>query len=138
MANKEIEFLREHIDERLDAIEKLINLSLLTAVMEQLGEVDQDGNKDSETLEEINSILCQYALELDKEEIYGDKTAIYIRSQEQMNLPKVRSVLALMQNNYQEFIPVFIFEKFNGKQRQKLLDERISFCVPNKELHIMG
>lgn len=136
MANKEIEFLREHIDERLDAIEKLINLSLLTAVMEQLGEVDQDGNKDSETLEEINSMLSQYALELDKEEIYGDKTAIYIRSQEQMNLPKVRSVLALMQNNYQEFIPVFIFKRFNGKQRQKLLNERISFCVPNKELHI--
>lgn len=131
MANKEIEFLREHIDERLDAIEKLINLSLLTAVMEQLGEVDQ-----GETLEEINSMLSQYALELDKEEIYGDKTAIFIKGQDQMNLLKVRSVFASMQNFYQEFIPVFIFKRFNGKQRQKLLNERISFCVPNKELHI--
>ena len=140
MSNKEVESLRIHVDERLDAIEKLINLSLLSSVMDQMDKVcQQDGTqKSDQRIDEVKEILHQHAFELDKKEIHGDKVAVYIKSLYQVSISKVRLISVAVQNMDRDLIPVFLFERLNGNQRKRMLEERISFCVPNKELYITG
>ncbi len=138
MSNKEIDSLQKHIDERLDGIEKLINLSLLTSVMGQMDEAYQFEGKDNQHFEEIKDILDKNAFKWEKEEKHGDRTIVYIKSLEQMSIAKIRMVLILLQDIGQELIPVFQFERIYGNQRKKMLEEHISFYVPDKELHIFG
>ena len=138
MANKEIEALQEHIDERLNEIEKLINLSLLTSVIGQIDEICHCVDKDKQCIEEIKEILAENNFKLEKEEKYGDATVVYIKSLEQMSMAKARIILGLLQDIGQELIPVFQFERIYGNQRKKMLEEHISFYVLNKELHIFG
>ncbi len=138
MPKNEIDYLREHMDERLDAIEKLLNLSLMTAIMDQMDKVCQEDNPaDTYVIDEIQYILDQYHLVLYKEERYGNKTLIYIKSLEQLTLSKVRLVSFVIKDSIQNMVPVFVFERFSGTQRKKLLEEHISFYVPEKELYIV-
>ena len=140
MSNKEVESLRIHVDERLDAIEKLINISLLSSVMDQMDKVcQQDGmQKSDQQIDELKEILHQHAFKLDKNEIHGDKVAVYIKSLDQVSISKVRRMSVAVQRMDRDLIPVFLFERLNGNQRKRMLEERISFCVPNKELYITG
>lgn len=67
--------------------------------------------------------MSLYDVRLDKGEKFGDKTAVYIHSSESMNISKVRLLLDAVLNMDLEIIPIFIFEKLNGMQRKKLLEE---------------
>ena len=138
MASREIALLKEHIDERLDAIENMINLSLVSSVINMMDETVHTEYKEVTEIDDLADVLSQYEACLDKIERFGDKIAIYIRSQESMNISKVRLLLEVVLDIDSEIIPIFIFEKLNGMQRRKLLEERISFCVQDKELYITG
>lgn len=138
VAGREIASLQEHMDERLDKIENLINLSLISSVINQIEETNYMEDKNEPEMKELSELLSSYDVRLDKRERFGDKTAVYIRSSESMNISKVRLLLDAVLNMDLQIIPIFIFEKLNGMQRKKLLEERISFCVEDKELYITG
>lgn len=120
MSDKKTDFLCEHIESRLDAIEKQINLLLLSSVMNQMDEVCQSNCEDDLITEELKEILYQYAFELDKIEKYADKMVMYIKSLEQISIVIVRLISALIQDNNQDLIPVFIFERLSRNQKKKM------------------
>ena len=139
MTSKEITSLREHVDDRLDAIEKLIRLSLLSSVMNQMDEViNQSEKEEVQRTEHLKDVLYEYYFEVGKEERHGDKTLIYLKCLRQINIPTVRWIYTLIRNIGQDLIPIFLFEKVNWNQRKKRLEDRISFCVLNKEIYIIG
>ncbi len=139
MTSKEITSLREHVDDRLDAIEKLIRLSLLSSVMNQMDEViNQSEKEEVQRTEHLKDVLYEYYFEVGKEERHGDKTLIYLKCLRQINIPTVRWIYTLIRNIGQDLIPIFLFEKVNWNQRKKMLEDRISFCVLNKEIYIIG
>ena len=88
--------------------------------------------------EHLKDVLYEYYFEVGKEERHGDKTLIYLKCLRQINIPTVRWIYTLIRNIGQDLIPIFLFEKVNWNQRKKMLEDRISFCVLNKEIYIIG
>lgn len=138
MTEKEFASFCAHIDERFDAMEKLLNLSLISSVINQMDADYPTETKMDQKIEKLSNLLRQYDAFLDKKEIYGDRIAIYIRGEEPFNIAKVRFIADAVNEFCFDFVPVFMFEKLNGMQRKRMLEERISFCVQSKELYIVG
>lgn len=117
MTSEEITSLQKHVDERLDAIEKLINLSLIMnqmdEVMNRCDEVCQSGKEDEQREQQLKDILHEYYFEVYKEERHGNKTLLYLKSLRQIKLPTVRRISVLIRNIGRNLLPVFLFEKIN-------------------------
>lgn len=138
MTGKEFASFCAHMDERLDAIEKLLNLSLVSSVINQMDAAYPTKSIMDQRIEDLRNLLRQYDLCLEKKETYEDRIVVYIRSTEPINIVKARLISEVVSEFGECFVPVFMFEKLNGMQRKRMLEERISFCVQSKELYIVG
>lgn len=138
MTGKEFASFSAHIDERFDAMEKLLNLSLISSVINQMDVDCSTESKMEQKIENLSSLLRQHDVWLEKKETYGDKITVYIRGTEPINTMKARLISEVVSEFGEGFVPVFMFEKLNGMQRKRMLEERISFCVQSKELYIVG
>lgn len=137
MLTKEVEVLREHIDERFDMIEKMVNLSLLSSLIDQMEQNVKNAGEDDSEIVQLESILQEHGFEVDKRENYENTTVIYTRGLKQINVPRVHIAQNIVHDSGIVAIPVFIFEGLKGNQRKRLMEEHISFYIPGRELHII-
>ncbi len=128
---EEKESFMKHIDQRFDQLDKLVTLSLLSDVIKEYDHIFN-----SELSAEVVESIEQNCFCVRKTEIFGGKIAIYIESSQKIGLTEIREMKKFIEEKDENLIIVFVVEKINGNQRKKMLEERISFLVGEKELYI--
>ncbi|MGG7175286.1 hypothetical protein ACQPV1_18460 [Clostridium neonatale] len=131
-----INILKSHLDSRLDLIEEMIKLSLVTDIMNQVDSSLINNCKCGIENKELNRFITDNNLHLYKSEQFGEKIAVYIISKKKLGIKDIRQLVFYFKEQYVSVIPVFMFEKINSIIRKKMEDEKISYYIKNKELHI--
>ena len=126
----------ERIKQRLDGIEKMLTMLLMSDVISEYA----DGVC-LDITDEVKAILAAHGFEVVRTEPYGDKAAVYVKASEQRERVTLAGVMAVMrkvQERYRNLILVFIMNRVNGNQRKRLLEENISFVVDGEITYISG
>lgn len=66
-----------------------------------------------------------------------EKTAVYIKPLQKIGLKEIRIVKGELDEKFHNLVLVFVLDKVSGTQRKKLLEEKISFYIENKEMYII-
>lgn len=128
----DIEDLKIHLDSRIDSIEELIKLLVVSSVIEQIDAV-QVPLKNENLIDFINDIN----LNLIKKESFGEYTLVYLSSDLKIGLKEIRTLNVKFKITFEKVIPVFVVEKLSGIQKKKMTEEKISYLIKNKELHVV-
>lgn len=131
------------ICERLDSIEDLLKLSLISNILDEL---DLIGEKDKEkiclSMKLLSNETATYlnALEIyeGKHYEYFNKTYIELKVGGFISIQDMKGICEWIEEDTNDIIPIFCFEKLNGMKRKRMLEEKISFMVANKEIHIIS
>ena len=118
--------IREHVERS----EELLKILVANELIDQ---VDVGLNKNINECEEVcekNQIIIQ------KEEEFYDKTLIYIQSKNGWTTKKIQEIEMKIRQVNEKFIPIFMFERFRGTQRNMLEKKKISYVIVGKEQHI--
>lgn len=120
-----------HIDYRMDQMEKLVTLSLLNDVLPQYVDgLEKDLN------DEIKQIIEAKNFYITKSEVFSDKIAIYLRTDQKVGIKEFRELKKLVDVYSENLIFVFEIDKATIIQKRKFLEENISYYVKGKELFI--
>lgn len=128
----DIEDLKIHLDSRIDSIEELIKLLVVSSVIEQIDAV-QVPLENENLIDFINDIN----LNLIKKESFGEYTLVYLSSDLKIGLKEIRTLNVKLKITFEKVIPVFVVEKLSGIQKKKMTEEKISYLIKNKELHVV-
>ena len=128
--------IKNSLDARLDQIEEMLRLLLLGNVMNQMDEVEGEGHIEEE--DDLTKFLSNYDFSTYKREAFGDNIAIYIMMNNKPKMKDIREARSLFHSHFINVIPVFVFDKINGMQKKKMEEEKISFYVIGREVHITG
>lgn len=120
-----------HIDYRMDQMEKLVTLSLLNDVLPQYVDgLEKDLN------DEIKQIIEAKNFYITKSEVFSDKIAIYLRTDQKVGIKEFRELKKLVDAYSENLIFVFEIDKATIIQKRKFLEENISYYIKGKELFI--
>lgn len=146
--------MKEHFDQRLDDIEGLLKASLLLALSQEVdGNLSDVGGQENfldrcddvklnkcvdscsdvkldEYVEKMGLTICQ-------RETYADKCLVFIKTKRVVGIQEIGTMIELLNKNFENIVPVFMFDKLNGIQKKQLLLERFSYCIHNQEIHIV-
>ena len=128
--------IKNSLDARLDQIEEMLRLLLLGNVMNQMDDVEGEGHIEEE--DDLTKFLSNYDFSTYKREAFGDNIAIYIMMNNKPKMKDIREARSLFHSHFINVIPVFVFDKINGMQKKKMEEEKISFYVIGREVHITG
>ena len=126
------------LDDRFDDIEKLIKMILLHNLM---GEVETIACVQNRWIsDELKEFLGSYNLIAGSfEKINGiDVCNISVPATVRISVKEVMHITDVFKSIYEGVMPIFRYEKINGMQRKRLLQEGISFSVVDKELHVFS
>lgn len=155
--------LEEHFDQRLDNLEKLLKLSLLSAltqdVVDRIPDIDSRKQQEQNLYNEINGMISdrdrqetQYSAYNDMElnklvesmelticniETYADKHLVFVKPKIVIDIQEIGHMIERLNKNFENIIPVFMFNKLNGIQKKQLMLEQFSYCIHNQEIHIV-
>lgn len=132
----DFEFELEKINLNIQNLEKLIKLLLVNNLIDDFSFIE---NQDKLQInEEIVSELHKNNLEIGKQVKIEDSMIIYIFVS---NSIEFKNIL-ILRNMFIKFHPnielVFQFEKINGMKRKRMMQEKISYHVIDRELHIFS
>ena len=115
----------------MDQMEKLVTLSLLNDVLPQYVDgLEKDLN------DEIKQIIEAKNFYITKSEVFSDKIAIYLRTDQKVGIKEFRELKKLVDAYSENLIFVFEIDKATIIQKRKFLEENISYYVKRKELFI--
>lgn len=120
-----------HIDARMDQIEKLINLSLLNDVLSEYMEGLEEKLSD-----DIKQVISERNFYITKTEIFSDKVAIYLASNIKMDIKEFRELKDEINQYGGNLILVFEMESATSVQKRKFYEEKISYYIKDDELYI--
>lgn len=123
--------LINHIDARMDQIEKLINLSLLNDVLSEYMEGLEEKLSD-----DIKLVISERNFYITKTEIFSDKVAIYLASNIKMDIKEFRELKDKINQYGGNLILVFEMESATSVQKRKFYEEKISYYIKDDELYI--
>lgn len=126
--------LLEQISRQINSSEELLRI---LAVNELLDEVNIDDNEIEENIDnEVEQILEVYNVNICKIETFKGKTLIFLTPETTWQIKSIISIYIGIVDLEVEIIPVFQFEKVHGTQKKRLEQEKISFYIEDKEMHI--
>jgi acid stress-induced BolA-like protein IbaG/YrbA len=131
------------ICERLDSIEDLLKLSLISNILDGL---DLIGEKDKEEAylqmnllsDEIAAYLNDLKIYEGRHYEYFNKTFIELKVEGFISIQNMKDICEWIVDETKKVIPVFYFKKLNGMKRKRMLEEKISFMVADREVHIVS
>lgn len=105
---------------------------LLNEVNENI--IDEEENLDSH----ITEIFGQNGLSIGGQNIINGIRILFVMvtTDCKITVNKLISLKKEFYENNKSLLLCFCFDVINGMQRKRLLEEQISFCVKNKEIHI--
>ena len=129
---KEIyEQIISHMDKRMDQLEKLVTLSLITDIIPEYAENMIDDLSDG-----IKKLLMHYGFNIDKVDVFSDKVVVYLQSDQRVGIKELRRIKKLLEQQTTNLILVFELDKVTGVQRKKFIEEKISYEVKGVEMFI--
>lgn len=133
-ANEYVELMRE-LNFKIDDIEKMVKLLLVNDLIENAEEVFV---RDEELEPAVTKVVESCGMKIGKcKKISGIMTIdIIVPRIENVSIKNIMRVNRLLKEKYPFYEPLFVYENINGMQRKRIIQENISFCVKNKEVHI--
>ena len=120
-----------HIDYRLDQIEKLITLSLMNDILPQYAD-DLCVNLS----DDIKKIIEDNKFCIVKVEVFSDKIAIYLKTERKVGIKEFKKLKKIFLEYGKNVILVFEIDKATIIQKRKFVEEKISYSITGKELFI--
>ena len=156
--NEYVELIQK-LNLKIDDVEKMIKLLLINNLIDDVQNVyksDVEANLKEESVNnsfddikntyksaietdsEIKNIVSSNKMKLGKQEqINGINTiSINIPLKINVSITGIRQVKNLIKTKYNHIEPVFRYEKINATQRKYVLQEKVSFSVRDKAIHI--
>ena len=134
--NEYVQLVRE-MKNQIEDVERLVKVLLLNDII-----VDtEDVCEFNEPMDEkIRSVMNKYKFTVGKrEEIEGIKIInIMIPKNVTVRINEIRLINNMLKQRYPNIKPVFNYEIMSRNHSNRLIQERISYKVKNKELHIFG
>ena len=130
--DNDIKEMHDHMNQRMDQLEKLLTLLLLSNTIEEYTK-----NTDVEICDDVVKAFEDNDYSIIKSELFGDKIAVYIKPLNKVGLKKIRTLKNRMNAMYKNLVLVFVMDKLSISQRRKFLEEKISFLIEDKELYIV-
>lgn len=134
---------RQTINERLRSIEELINLFLLSNVMQQLDETSSSivesfpNNICSKSQEnQIKKYIESLDLSVINIECFHENILCYIKSSKKLFISKMNFYIKCIKKQYVNVIPIFVFNQLQDNDRKFFEEKKIPYSIENKELHI--
>lgn len=137
--NKEMAGVIELLEKqatRIESIEQLLKMLFINNMLNEIDEIQPvDGEKSDSWITEV---ILQKGLTPGGYDTINDINVFYVRVSQDCKVP-VRKLIDLKNECYQEnasLLLCFCFDFINGMKRKRLLEEQISFCVKDREVHI--
>lgn len=129
--------LKMYLDKKLNSIEELLHLILLSDVMNQL-ENSMDNKKidENELDKELQTFLKLEGLEIFEQHSFYQYKIMYLKSDLTFGIRKMRYIADFFLRYSSDIVPVFMFEKISETKREKIEQERFSYIIEGEELHI--
>lgn len=131
MEEERYEQIISHMDKRMDQLEKLVTLSLITDILPEYAE-----NMIDDLSDEIKKLLMHYGFNIDKVDVFSDKVTVYLQSDQRVGIKELRRIKKLLEQQTMDLILVFELDKVTGVQRKKFIEEKISYEVKGVEMFI--
>ena len=126
----------KRVDLHVEELEKLIKLILVNNLIDEATCLE---NHDKlEINENIISALEKYNLEIGKQDMIEDSKILYVVVSNSIGIKDIMYLHDLFIEFQPDIELVFQFEKINGMQRKRMIQEKISYHVVGKELHIFS
>ena len=130
----------DRLNERLDFIERILQLLVVNSLVDDINNTCGDEFDETGTtiLARVYELLEEYNMVAVKSEEQAGFTLVYIKTSTMMKY-KAKDFRVLdceIKGLFAKVIPVFMFEAINGMLRKRLIEDNISFCVNEKEMHI--
>lgn len=129
--------LLKEINSRLDLTEELLKVIAVNDLIDELNDIE---TKDSsvELCENTKKIFDDYGIAVIKKEEFCGNTVLYLKSEYPWQIKNIINIRNEINNAAENLIPVFVFERVYGKQKKRLEQEKISYYIADKQLHIYG
>ena len=137
--NKEMSDVIELLEKqttRIESIEQLLKMLFIDNMLNEIDEVQPVDNEKSDRW--ITEMILQKGLIPGGYDTINDINVFYVRVSQDCKVP-VRKLIDLKNECYEENASLslcFCFDFINGMKRKRLLEEQISFCVKDREVHI--
>lgn len=125
------------LDERLESIEKILKILVVNSLADDLEKMNDIGQK-IELSTELKELLADYGMIVADTEVRNGFTLVYIETKSSVKY-KVKDYQFLdwkIKDQFSGLVPIFKFAALNGMQRKRFIEENISFCIDEKEIHI--
>ena len=135
----------DDVNTEIDKQEKIENIN--TEIDEQ--EKNDDSNTENDKkIEDIKAkllipfslrwMLIKHEMKLGEVKAEQDITFIFLENEgtRKYKFKDYDELNQKIKEKYQKIVPIFNFNKLNGMQRKRFLEENISFSVQDKEIHI--
>lgn len=117
-------------------LEKLIKLLLVNSLIDEATSLENQNKP--EVNENIILALKKYNMKIGKLSIIEDFKILYIVVSNSVGIKDIIYLHDLCIKNQPDIEPVFQFKRINGMQRKRMMQEKISYQVIGKELHIFS
>lgn len=117
-------------------LEKLIKLLLVNSLIDEATSLENQNKP--EVNENIILALKKYNMKIGKLSIIEDFKILYILVSNSVGIKDIIYLHDLCIKNQPDIEPVFQFKRINGMQRKRMMQEKISYQVIGKELHIFS
>lgn len=136
--DKKSELDIKSIYERLDSIEKLLKVSIANDILSDLYSIIPEKDKQKKILNEtVSNRLIEEGMVEDIHYEFSGKLALHFNCKKNLTVQEIEDIRRQIIEELDQVIPVFCFEKLNGMKRKRMLEKKISFCIANKEIHII-
>lgn len=123
----------QYFDNKFDSLEALLKLNLVGNLINNIDDILISNDTVSEELIEILDI---YSLKMVYYDLYDEKKIIFVQAQENFSVNEMQKIDGQIKNLFPGNSIVFLFEKINGMKKKKMLENKLSFLVDKKEIHI--
>lgn len=130
----------ELLTERLDSIEKLLKMLVVNSLADDLNDINNGEPCDNkcELSSELKKFLKDHNLIAVDTRLQNGFTLVYIETEEfvKYRIKDYQTLNCKIKDTFYGTIPVFKFTFLNTRRRKRFMEEDISFCIHEKEIHI--
>lgn len=126
----------KRMSEQIEELEKLVKLLLINSLVDEAAK--QEMHLSYQLDENVISVFGKYNLKVTKQEIIEGSKILYVGVSSGAGIKNIKHVHDLFKVSHSDITLVFQFGKINGMQKKRLIEEKISFYVVDKELYIFA
>lgn len=128
----------QKLNVRLDSIEKLLNLLLISSLIEDIESIIS--LNDFILNIELKTLISKFGLKFQGIKRINEikLLAFEIPDNRKISIKDLKHIYLKSKCIYTYIEPVFIYKSINGMHKKRIIQEKISFVVEGKEIHIVN